>query len=298
MAYLERFGQPLLPFRRERRIAHGFKAQLPSDHVTNLRQYLRVIRSLIPSHPALHEFCVEHPDLRPGHIFVSQSADSTWRVASLIGWQQTSIRPRFLMAGLPPIFYSPRGKMLRSTNPPARLTNLGELHDYEKHLAKEVHRAQLAYSHYMKHTKEFHETHFAMLMDPTHLLRARLFACAGYPWQGEPLGLKVALIEATQQWEALVEDGTTCPVTFDEEDIRKTMELKEAQAQADEVVDNLKHLLQLGSDGWVSPQFHEEISVMLNRCREEGLAGELSEEEEIELRDHWFWDDMDEEEYM
>lgn len=38
LAYLERFGRPLLPFRRERREAYGYKEQSPSDHIKNLER--------------------------------------------------------------------------------------------------------------------------------------------------------------------------------------------------------------------------------------------------------------------
>ena len=41
LAYLEQFGRPLLPFRRERRDGYQYQEQSPSDHIENLNRYLR-----------------------------------------------------------------------------------------------------------------------------------------------------------------------------------------------------------------------------------------------------------------
>ena len=63
LAYLEQFGQPLLPFRRERRPGYKYQKQLPSDHL-NLNRYLLIAPSLVPTNPRLRQFCIRHPDFR------------------------------------------------------------------------------------------------------------------------------------------------------------------------------------------------------------------------------------------
>jgi hypothetical protein len=65
LAYLEQFGQPLLPFQRERRESYGYKEQSPSDHIKNLERYLLIASSLVSKNSLLHNFCIRHPDLQP-----------------------------------------------------------------------------------------------------------------------------------------------------------------------------------------------------------------------------------------
>ena len=76
LAYLEQFGRPLLPFRRERREVYQYQEQSPSDHVENLNRYLLIASSLVPRNPALGHFRIRHPDLQPSNIIVSRSLDS------------------------------------------------------------------------------------------------------------------------------------------------------------------------------------------------------------------------------
>ena len=47
-----RFGQPLLPLRRERRPGHKYQQQTPSDHIENLERYLSITSSLVPRDPS------------------------------------------------------------------------------------------------------------------------------------------------------------------------------------------------------------------------------------------------------
>ncbi|KAF9065629.1 hypothetical protein BDP27DRAFT_45158 [Rhodocollybia butyracea] len=87
LAYLEKFGQPLLPFRRERRETYEYQKQLPSDHVKNLERYLLIASSLIPKDSTLHRFCIHHPGLQPSNIIVSRLSDSNQlKVVGLLDW--------------------------------------------------------------------------------------------------------------------------------------------------------------------------------------------------------------------
>ena len=64
-------------------------------------------------------------------------------------------------------------------------------------------------------------------------LRNRLFHRASNPWEGETLGLKDALIRATERWETLTGKAAPCPVVSDVEDVRETKKLTEEQRRAD-----------------------------------------------------------------
>jgi hypothetical protein len=43
LAHLKEFGQPLLPFQRERREVYEYQEQLPSHHIENLERYLLIV---------------------------------------------------------------------------------------------------------------------------------------------------------------------------------------------------------------------------------------------------------------
>ena len=101
IAYLEKFGQPLLPFQRERRESYGYEKQPPSDHIKNLERYLLIAPLLVPKNSVLHHPRIRHPDLQPSNIIVSRSPDSSLQVVGLIDWQHASLLPLFLLAGIP-----------------------------------------------------------------------------------------------------------------------------------------------------------------------------------------------------
>ena len=63
------------------------------------------------------------------------------------------------------------------------------------------------------------------------LCRRRLFCHVSDLWEGRnPLALKVALIEATKNWETLTgERGPPCPVIFVTEDLCEAMKLDAKQ---------------------------------------------------------------------
>ena len=93
--------------------------------------------------------------------------------------------------------------------------------------AEEVYRDRLDHYHYVTSTEECNKLHYAALTDPMYALRGRLFRHAGSPWEGETFELKLALIQATERWEALTGGGVPCPVEFDAEDARETRKLNE-----------------------------------------------------------------------
>ena len=120
---------------------------------------------------------------------------------------------------------------------PSLPENLDDLDKPEQSRAKELYRRRLVHYHYVKNTEEYNELHYAALTDPMGMLRRRLFCHASDPWEGETLPLKVALIEATKNWETLTGGGAPCPVVFDAEDVRETMKLDEVQRGADETLE-------------------------------------------------------------
>ena len=297
LAYLEKFGQPLLPFRRERRDGYKYREQSPSAHIENLNRYLLIASSLVPGDSALNNFCIRHPDLQQSNIVVRKSPDSGWQVVSLLDWQHASILPPFLLAGVPQRLQNHDDPVSQSMTLPSLPENFDELEENEQIAAEEVYLRRLVHYHYIKNTEEHNKPHYAALTDPMCMLRSRLFHHASNPWEGETLELKMALIRATEKWGTLTGGGAPCPVVFNAEDVRETAELNEAQSKADKAFEVWQNMLGLGPEGWVPTQDYEEAVALCKQMKEEALTEATSEEERAEMA-HWPWDDMDEGKYM
>ena len=70
------------------------------------------------------------------------------------------------------------------------------------------------------------------------------------------LSLKVALIEATKNWETLTGGDAPCPVTFDAEDIREAMKLDAVQREADESLEACRNMIGFSPEGWVPAEHY------------------------------------------
>ncbi|OCB90939.1 hypothetical protein A7U60_g1850 [Sanghuangporus baumii] len=298
LAYLEQFGQPLLPFRRERRDGYQYQEQSPSAHIENLKRYLLIASSLVPRDPALGHFCIRHPDLQQNNIVVRRSSESGWQVVSLLDWQHASILPLFLLAGIPQRLQNHNDPVSQSMTPPSLPENFDELDETERTEAEEVYGRRLVHYHYVKNTEECNKPHYDAMTDPMCVLRSRLFDHAGNPWEGETLELKTALMRATERWEKLTGEGAPCPIVFDAEDVRETTKLNEVQGKADKAFEVWQNMLGLGPEGWVPTQHYEEAVALCKQMKEEALTEVTSEEERAEIMTHWPWDDMDEGKYM
>ncbi|KAF8999015.1 protein kinase subdomain-containing protein PKL/CAK/Fmp29 [Hymenopellis radicata] len=298
LAYLEQFGQPLLPFQRARRAVYHYQEQSPSDHIKNLNRYLLIASSLVPKDPALCHFRIRHPDLRKSNIIVSRSHDSTWQVVGLLDWQHTSILPPFLSAGIPYCLQNYNDPISQSMTRPSLPENFKDLDETEQSRAKQLYDRRLTHYHYLKNTKECNELHYTAFTEFPPLLRRRLFHYASAPWDGESLPLKVALIYATEHWETLTGGGAPCPVAFDAKDVRETMKMDEYQSSRDEALGRCLNIIGCGEQGWVSTEDYEEAMTTNKKMKEYVFATARSEEERAEIAAHWPFDDIDEEKYM
>ncbi|KAJ7261749.1 hypothetical protein B0H12DRAFT_1231401 [Mycena haematopus] len=210
LAYLKRFGQPLLPFQRMRREGYRYQEQSPSDHIKNLDRYLLIAPPLIPRDPGLGQFRIRHLDLQESNIFVSRSPDSNWKVGCLFDWQHASILPSFILAGVPDRIQNYGDPISELMTRPSLPENLNALNEIEQ--SRETELLRLVHYHYVKNTEEYNELHYEALTDPASVLRRRLFHHASDPWEGETSALKVALVDATEDWETLAGGGVPCPV--------------------------------------------------------------------------------------
>lgn len=226
---------------------------------------------------------------------VSRSPDSGCKIVGLIDWQHASILPMFLNSGIPQPLQNYNDPVSQSMIPPSLPENFDELEGGERTSAEVVYRDRLTHYHYVKNMES---SHFAAFADPMWPTRGRLFQHSGGMWEGETFELKLALIEATENWDALTGGGVPCPIKFDAEEVREAKRMGKTQSEADGLVTGLHDSIGLGEDGWISNEDYENVVALLQGFKEQALAGAASQEEREQILNHWPWDDMDEEKYM
>ncbi|KAL1939165.1 hypothetical protein VTO73DRAFT_10206 [Trametes versicolor] len=299
IAYLQRFGQALLPFQRARREAYKHEKQSPADHIENLERYLRMAPLLVPEDSSLHAFCIRHPDLHPSNVMVSASPDSgRLDIVGLLDWQHTSILPLFFHAGIPGRLQNYGDPVSEYLIPPSLPANAGTLDEDELMAALGRHHARLVHFHYAKSTEKLNTRHHDALLDPVSLFARRLFERAGAPWEGETHDLKALLVEATERWDKLARAGVPCPVAFEADDVRKTKEFSERLQLSDENFETVQAAIGFETETWV-PTEHYELAKARAAILKQAVFEKIPEgEERDKFLANWFLDDMDEEDYM
>lgn len=300
--YLKKFGRPLLPFRRQRRESYEYQKQSPSDHAQNLERCLRVSPILIPQlTPALHQFCIRHPDIGPRNIIVSRLPDSQQlKIVSLIDWQNTSILPLAFCDGVPDHLQNYDDPVSRELVPPTLPDNMNDLDENAQSRALGVQHTRLVHFHYVKGTWEYNKRHRISdaLSDTVCMLLFRLFHQASTQWEGETHDLKNTLIETTKMWPRVMDEGVPCPIAFDPEDLRRTEELNEKVQLADENVKALQVGFGYGSDTWMPKERYDEVKDITDQLKRKVMVS-ISEDRELKTKAeaNWFLDDMDETDY-
>ncbi|PPQ73152.1 hypothetical protein CVT26_014818 [Gymnopilus dilepis] len=299
IAYLQRFGRPLLPFRRERREAYEYKKQSHLDHIKNLERYLLVAPSLVPENSSLHAFSIRHPDLQPSNVMVSTSPDSgRLEIVGLIDWQHTTILPLFLLAGIPDRLQNYDDPASQLLIPPSLPPDLDKLDEAKQMEAIGVYYARLFHYHYAKDTEELNKLHHDALWDSVCIFIRRLFDRAGAPWEGETHDLKELLVEASERWDVFAQARMPCPIKFEPDDVRKTKEFSERLQLPDENFEGLRRMIGFESETWVPNEGYDTAKALAQTLKSKVLARIPEAEVREKFEANWFLDDMDEKDYM
>jgi hypothetical protein len=253
---------------------------------------------LIPKSQELNQPVLRHPDIQPNNIFISED----YRVTSLIDWQHTVVLPAFLAAGTPNSFQNYADLESRVFTPPQPPTHLDSLEEFERMQVQEEFRRRHVHFFYLAFTQRFNERHWRALDEETDILRRRVYDHASEPWEGLNTPLQYDLVQLTQNWDKVAapnDDGSTppCPVSYTQEEARKTDALDDLHREADGDMENVNELLGVGSDGWMPSERFESAKEKAAEIREQALA---SADDESWLREmserHWPFDDHDEDE--
>lgn len=298
LAWMKAFGRPCLPFERAYRECMNYERSSPEEHADSLKKYLKIASYLVPQEARFHKPVLRHPDLQPNNIFFSENLD----IVGIIDWQHCSVLPQFLAAGIPKYFQNYHDEESLQFIPPQLPPNLAEMDNEEQAEVLERFRRRHLHFFYLGFTQRFHPAHFEALNRRTDLLTRKLVNHAGEPWEGNNIPLKSDLIHITQVWRELMEDNghdeetlPSCPISFTEADVQKTIGILGQQEDIDTQLGDIRDAIGISIDGWTH---NEEYGSAVERARlikKQGLESLDTEEEKKMTLMHWPFDDFDEE---
>jgi len=220
------------------------------------------------------------------------------KIVGLLDWQHASILPMFLLASIPGRMQNYDDPVSQALTQPSLPANMDELDQSKQSHAMELYHCRLVHFHYVRITEEYNKLHHDALSDTVSMFIYRLFVQAGGPWEGETHELKTSLIKVTEIWRRLMGEGVPCPVSFEPEDLRKTKELGAKLQVADENFETCRSIIGFESETWVTNEHYEMAMAKAELLKLTALK-EIPEKEVRAMAEaNWFFDDMDEEDYM
>lgn len=308
MAYLNKYGRPLLPFQRLYRELYNYQKVSPSEHVQNLEKYLQAIPHIIPhSDSTLTRPTLRHPDLQPNNIFVSE--DENLHITGLIDWQHSALLPLFLSCGIPDSLQNYGDSATESLQLPVLPPNFDSLDESEQYNQVMLLRKRQLHVFYIAATEKFNPMHYNALAYDFSVLRRKLFEHASVPWEGDNITFKADLIKLSQNWSEMRTTTTTssssndakqppsCPIQFSADEIKQSLHMHVEQLDSDQKLQACKDAIGMGSEGWVPIEEYEN-ALQRTRLVKAGVLEAAEEEEDRRMiREHWMFDDFDEGEY-
>lgn len=171
-----------------------------------------------------------------------------------------------------------------------------ELDYNDKNVALDLFRRRLLHFYYVGATKKMNGPHFQALTQSLGLLRRKLFRHASQPWEGNNIQLRADLIRATMNWSELVQDSTSCPITFRDEEVEECFKNEAFQEEADKQLSGLRDALGISIDGWTSNERYDSAVVLAAYMKAKAIEHADDDWEHDMTRAHWPFDDHDEKE--
>jgi len=186
--------------------------------------------------------------------------------------------------------------------------NFQSLPTEEQEAVREIMRKRIVHFYYAALTMQEMPDHLDALRNEKAMLRAKLYNRAGAPWEGDSLSLKYTIIHVMSKWPMLLEDedsqATTdtsriqpaaCPVKYSEDEIRQCVEEHNQESEKLQELEEMREMLDTDSLGWVPDDKHLERSKAIAQSIKTGMLEHSDTEiERIAMRDHFPFDDHDE----
>jgi hypothetical protein len=262
------------PRRREFLFSRSEHAIHPNDHIRLLDDFDKVVAYICPP----RDDCVSifrHPDLRLENIFVDPT---DFTITGIIDWQGTCALPFFKQAGYPR-FLSNNGEGV------SRLMELDKLPDHfdslepdEKEELQYEHIRRLSCQLYLRSTAKHNLAHFKALAQKLNAVRAELLKRAGWPWDGDLVMFRSALLDVVEHWGEFSGD-IPCPLKYRTTQVEHWKEEEKEWSDANDSLEAFRQGLGINEEGWIPSEFYED-----SFQRNQELRWKITETADAELQ--------------
>lgn len=277
-----------------RREIFNLEKQLPTAHLDSLGRYLQISKHLIPDGEEFNRPIIRHPDLRPSNIFVSDD----YEITSLIDWQNAVALPMFLHSGIPDDLNNSADSVSSSIQIPRLPNDISALDENSRQEQLDLFRKRQLHYLYMTETSRENLVHFKALTLPFSVGRRKIYELSSAPWQGDSIPLRSSLAFIQQKWAEIARPDTPCPIALTKEEEEECFRLDELEREAAEQLEESMEMFGLGPEGWVSNENYDVVMEAIGEMKQMCLEQAESEAERNVIRNHWVYDDMDEDEYL
>ncbi|EFW20390.1 conserved hypothetical protein [Coccidioides posadasii str. Silveira] len=163
----------------------------PEEHISLLSQFMQLTPFLVPSQSNLIAPTLRHPDLSLANILL---VPGSTKIASVIDWQDASIFPLFMQAGYP-AFCEHVSSRLQSLQIPGLPKGLDKMNPQDQIQIKTKFRLEEMNLYYTAATGIHNEEHMEALRIPHLSMQQYLIQQTGYPWDGDVINLRAALVD-------------------------------------------------------------------------------------------------------
>ncbi|PWY82151.1 hypothetical protein BO70DRAFT_291572 [Aspergillus heteromorphus CBS 117.55] len=261
----------------------------PSEHTSLLSKFIEIAPLLVPSSSHLASPILRHPDLSLSNILLEPDSS---QILGIIDWQDTIVFPLFMQAGYP-AFCEHDSSQTQSLQLPSLPENFHGMNAEDQLQAKAKFRLEEANLYYTASTGLYNEGHMNALKTPHLGMRRYLYQQTGYPWDGDLINLRAALVGITspEVWSAI--SHSPCPVSFTDQERRTAMEESKEWNDSEQLLSSIRAHLGIDLEGSTEPENFEWAYNRNLQFRMEMLQQSEQDERDICWRNWPYKDDTD-----
>ncbi|RAL17480.1 uncharacterized protein BO97DRAFT_447899 [Aspergillus homomorphus CBS 101889] len=260
--------------RRELALLKRYSDDQSVDEYSELLQKALLILPALTHNPHVVKAAgsiIWHTDLHLGNIYVS--AEHRALIEGVIDWQSAQASPLFIQAHFPE-FLRPPKDYSPGTEIPALPDNYEELDATQKEAARKAQTLAVQSKYYEMSCLVYNKPVYNAMRLDRRLWEP--FTCCQLPSSGSMVPLRNSLIRLSQDWVLLGLPGS-CPVAFNEEELRRHTEQVRLYHDSRYSRDIVKDQLGTDDSGWV-PLEQWESTNKLNKYLFDMYVEAMSEE--------------------
>ncbi|KMU79027.1 hypothetical protein CISG_07334 [Coccidioides immitis RMSCC 3703] len=203
------------------------------------------------------------------------------KIASVIDWQDASIFPLFMQAGCYPVCEHDSSRP-QSLQIPGLPKGLDKMKPQDQIQIKTKFRLEEMNMYYTAATGIHNEEHMEALRIPHLSMQQYLIQQTGYPWDGDVINLRAALVGITtsQVWSTI--SALPCPVSFSDKDREKALKESSEWNESEALLTAVKNDLGIDLEGGTEVENYDWASSRNLQFRREMLRqAEVHERESL-----------------